>query len=79
MKKTCLWLKGLPPLIPTEIVSPGDFIEAKTGSGRKYNVGASSVYAIKDGKILAWNNPETAKIRSKTFPGIAEAMANQWG
>lgn len=31
-----------------------------------------------NGKILAWNNPITAKIRSKTFPGIARAMAEQW-
>lgn len=32
-----------------------------------------------NGKILSWNDPRTAKIRSKTFPGIAKAMAEQWG
>lgn len=32
-----------------------------------------------DGKILRWNDPRTAKDRSKTFPGIAKAMAEQWG
>ena len=32
-----------------------------------------------DGKILAWNDPKTARIRSKTYPGFAKAMAQQWG
>ena len=32
-----------------------------------------------NGKIIAWNDPRTAKERSKTFPGIAKAMAEQWG
>ena len=32
-----------------------------------------------NGKIIAWNDPRTAIIRSKTFPGIAKAMAEQWG
>jgi hypothetical protein len=42
--------------------------------------GASAIYARDDnGKILSWNDPRTAKIRSKTFPGIAKAMAEQWG
>ena len=72
-KPTCLWLKGLPLLKRTEIVDEG---EIKPGG---YSVGASSNYAMKDGKILSWNNPLTAKIRSKTFPGIARAMAEQWG
>ena len=31
-----------------------------------------------NGKILPWNDPRTAKARSKTFPGIARAMAEQW-
>jgi hypothetical protein len=55
-KATCLWLKGLPLLKPTNIVE-----------GR-------------EGKI--WKmppSPDRAKLRSKTFPGIAKAMAEQWG
>lgn len=32
-----------------------------------------------NGKILSWNDPRTAKARSKTFAGIAKAMAEQWG
>ena len=31
------------------------------------------------GKALRWNDPRTARARSKTFPGIARAMAEQWG
>lgn len=73
-KTTCLWLKGLPPLFPTEIVDEGEI--AKGG----FSVGASLNYATdENGKILSWNDPRTAKARSKTFPGIAKAMAEQWG
>jgi hypothetical protein len=55
-KATCLWLKGLPPLEPTNIVD-----------GREHRI-----WRIPPG-------PERAKLRSKTFLGIAEAMADQWG
>ena len=73
-KSTCLWLKGLPKLIPTDIVDPGEI--DKNGFSR----GASLDYATdENGKILPWNDPRTAKARSKTFPGIAKAMAEQWG
>lgn len=73
-KSTCLWLKSLPLLQPTNIVDAG-FID-KSG----HSLGASSMYALdENGKILSWNDPRTAKIRSKTFPGIAQAMAEQWG
>ena len=73
-KKTCLWLKNLPPLIPTDVVSPGEILSGG------YSVGASANYAMdENGKILRWNDPRTAKARSKTFPGIAKAMAQQWG
>lgn len=73
-KATCLWLRGLPQLAPTAIVDPGEI--DKNG----HSFGASATYARdENGKILAWNDPRTAKIRSKTFKGIAEAMADQWG
>lgn len=72
-KMTCLWLKGLPPLTPTNTVDPGEI------KGKGFSVGASSWFARdEEGKILSWNDPRTAKIRSKTFPGIAKAMAEQW-
>ena len=72
-KATCLWLKGLPKLTPTKIVDAG---EIKGG----FSVNASA-WAARDenGKIIAWNDPRTAIIRSKTFPGVARAMAEQWG
>lgn len=73
-KSTCLWLKGLPKLIPTNIVDPGEIVMGG------FSVGASLNYARdENGKIIPWNDPRTAKIRSKTFPGIARAMAEQWG
>ena len=73
-KSTRLWLKNLPLLTPTNIVDPGQI--DKNGFSR----GASLDYATdENGKILRWNDSRTAKIRSKTFPGIAKAMAEQWG
>ena len=64
-KSTCLWLKGLPKLKPTHVVGKG---ERHVTSGGKslpkwYNLPPS---------LDRW------KIRSKTFQGIADAMANQW-
>ena len=73
-KGTCLWLKGVPELEPTNMVDPGEILAGG------YSVGASANYAVNsNGKALRWSDPETAKIRSKTFPGIAKAMAEQWG
>ena len=73
-KTTCLWLKNLPKLKPTDIVDPGEIDK----NGLSY--GASATYAVdENGKILGWNDPRTAKIRSKTYTGIARAMAEQWG
>ena len=72
VKKTCLWLKGLPPLKPTNIVE----------------VDTSDVYeyVAKNGRIKhdsrnrsRCRTEDRAKHRSKTFEGIAEAMAEQWG
>ena len=75
-KSTCLWLKNLPPLMPTEIVEP----ERIHSKGRTGGYSGASWYATdENGKILSWNDPRTAKIRSKTYHGIAEAIAEQWG
>lgn len=73
-KKTCLWLKGLPPLKPTSVVEPG-----KTDKYGFTEGAALQMVRDENGKILSWNDPRTAKARSKTFPGIAKAMAEQWG
>lgn len=73
-KSTCLWLKGLPALTPTNVVDCGEIV------GKGFSVGASLDMARdENGKIVSWNDPRTAKIRSKTFPGVAAAMAEQWG
>jgi hypothetical protein len=65
-KTTCLWLKDLPPLIPTKVVSKGDRHITKSGKSLPtwYNLPPSA---------------DRWKIRSATFKGIADAMAIQWG
>lgn len=73
-KSTCLWLKGLPKLQPTDEVEPGETDKYGFTIG-----GALQMARDENGKIISWNDPRTAKIRSKTFPGIARAMAEQWG
>lgn len=73
-KATCLWLKNLPKMTPTNIVEPHIIKSGNTSF-------SGPLYYVKDekGKILSWNDPRTAKVRSKTYPGIAKAMAEQWG
>ena len=67
-KKTCLWLKGLPPLRSNR-EEPLPKEERTQGIFRSHF----------DGKVVAWNDPECAKLRSVTPIGVAEAMAEQWG
>lgn len=67
-KKTCLWLKGLAPLKPTRT-------EPLPKEQRTQGIWKSHF----DGKIIAWNSPECAKMRSVTPRGVAKAMAEQWG
>lgn len=77
-KATCLWLKGVPILKPTKTVDCGSL--RVYANGKSFSSGACADYAVdENGKILSWNDPRTAKARSKTFPGIARAMAEQWG
>ena len=68
-KRTCLWLKNLPELEPTDIVG----IPTRV----KFESGKSMPKWYSD----SWNLPkeERAKERSKAFPGIAKAMAERWG
>lgn len=74
-KATCLWLKNLPKLKPTKIVEPQRIHSAGESGGYS---GASWYVTDEEGKIIRWNDPRTAKARSKTLQGIAEAMAAQW-
>ena len=72
-KKTCLWLKGLPQLEHTDVLPLPE-------SGRWNNQtqdGQNKL--IVDGKWIGYNDPRTAIYRSKTYPGIAKAMAEQLG
>ena len=75
-KKTCLWLKDLPRLRPTNIIQPR-IVDGKQRWGNQSDDGQVNTRDA-DGKIMGWSNPETAKIRSKTYSGIAQAMAEQW-
>ena len=68
-KSTCLWLKGLPELVPTNIVEPR-IIKYKNGKG------TDSPWHM---ETMSLPPKERAKMRSKTFLGIANAMAEQWG
>ena len=67
-KRTCLWLKGLPPLKPTEIVE--NHVPFVNGGCKDANGNYRRFQGRKE---------RDAKTRSKTFPGIAQAMAEQWG
>jgi site-specific DNA-cytosine methylase len=82
-KRTCLWLKKLPLLEPTEIVGKGEFYYMKTGSGKRYPKCMGEGGVKKRPEFMAitkgMSREECKKKRSKTFPGIAKAMAEQWG
>jgi hypothetical protein len=73
-KRTCLWLKGLPKLEPTNILPEPQPMYVCRGVkcwGKKIGW-CEGMRGIKGGQ------KERAKARSKTFPGIAKAMAEQW-
>lgn len=66
-KTTCLWLKGLPKLYPTNIVKP-NIVKCSSGAiESKWHM-----------ETLPLKPKERSKLRSKTFKGIAKAMADQW-
>lgn len=67
-KKTGLWLRGLPALTPTDVVEPA-IIECASGAREpRWHMGTMHL-----------SPKERSKARSKTFPGVARAMAEQWG
>lgn len=68
-KRTCLWLKGLPMLSPTKIVDIPDRIQFKSGK-------TMAKWYVEAGNL---SKEQRSLVRSKTFPGIAKAMAIQWG
>lgn len=70
-KTTCLWLKNLPKLQPTKIVGKGERVVFKSGKSHP----AWYAEALDKAKTPA----ERRTLRSKTFEGIAKAIAYQWG
>lgn len=68
-KATCLWLKNLPQLTPTNIVGKGEFVVF--ASGKKQPKWYADAFKL--------SPEERSRVRSKTFDGIAKAMADQWG
>jgi len=71
-KKTSLWLKNLPLLKPTKIVEP-HYITGK--DGKRY----SPTHYLSKGSAKKYFGMSRQQVRSKTFQGIANAMAEQWG
>jgi hypothetical protein len=69
-KTTCLWLKNLPLLEPTKMVDEGERIVFKSGK--------SQPKWYSDAFVKAKSHEERRTMRSKTFPGMAKAMAEQW-
>jgi len=67
-RATCLWLKNLPKLVPTNLVDRGEIYVTKSGRSRG-GAWTMNLGPTKD----RW------KIRSRTFQGVADAMAEQWG
>lgn len=68
-KRTCLWLKGLNKLQPTNVVDPiGPWV-----------CGNAEIWKKQAKKGVVYGKEKSPKLRSKTFDGIARAMAEQWG
>ena len=73
-KKTCLWLRNLPKLKPTKIVDKGEFMEWVDKKGKKKRQAKWYIDVLSKAKTKA----ERQKLRSKTYQGIADAIAKQW-
>lgn len=67
-KKTCLWLKGLPKLLPSNVVEP-ELVTYTKKDGRKTTFSSD----------FKFEGEGTSKKRSKTYEGVARAIAEQWG
>lgn len=73
-KSTCLWLKNLPKLKHTNVVEKGEFVEFISAKGVKKRQAKWFFDALNEAKT-----PEERRtLRSKTFPGMAKAIAQQW-
>ncbi len=92
-KTTCLWLKNMPKLLPTNIVAP-EFYRCRcryTFERSLGRYGCPNCNGISGPALPKWNNQtvsgqnklsktkDRAYLRSRTYTGIAKAMAEQWG
>lgn len=75
-KATCLWLNKLPLLQPTHVVDKGDFYVSS--SGRRMPAWYGDPVGP-DGKKIGYSTEAIKRLRSRTFTGIAEAIADQFG
>jgi len=73
-KSTCLWLKNLPKLESTDVVDKGEFFEFISKKGERKRMPMWYYKALQDAKTPQ----QRSTLRSKTFDGIARAMATQW-
>lgn len=73
-KNTCLWIKGLPQLVPLTTEKPEmEYVywtDKKTGKQKRQNKWYADAFKL--------SPEERAKVRSKTFPGVAQAMVDNW-
>ena len=69
-KTTCLWTKNMPKIVPTNVVGRGERVRFKSGK--------SQPKWYSDALVKAKTPEERRTLRSKTFPGMAKAMAEQW-
>lgn len=67
-KATCLWIKGVQPLVQS--------VKDKPNNCKSY---AWETMYDENGKTISWGSDLCKKLRSRTFEGIAKAMAEQWG
>jgi hypothetical protein len=75
-KKTCLWLKGLPPLVKDHPVEPRARVATGGGSWRTdIAAGKADMNSYEDSE----GRKNRERVRSRTSPALARAMAEQWG
>lgn len=72
-KETWIWLKGLPKLNYTSVLKKPDNGWRNNDKNNQFRL------VDENGKVVGWNDKRIAKLRSKTYPGIAQAIATQYG
>jgi hypothetical protein len=78
-KTTCLWLKNLPPLYHNKTANLFDEQTTHCGKGEMVTTSTGKTFSKWYWETSKGKGKERQIMRSKTFPGIAKAMAEQWG